>query len=65
MKGKRLWIMTSLTFHRFVDNQMDTLTYKHTHLRGLGENEFGVLDQTLQRHSDVNDLRFLLLLAGV
>lgn len=48
-------------------NQIDTLTRKntHTHLRGLGEDEFGVLDQTLQRHSDVNDLCFLLLLAGV
>lgn len=36
-----------------------------THLRGLGEDEFGVFDQALQRHSDVNHPGFVLLLAGV
>lgn len=36
----------------------------HTDLRGLCEDEFRVFDQTLQRHSDIDDLRFLLFLAG-
>ena len=44
---------------------MDTPTCCDTNLRGLGEDEFGVLDQALQRHSDVDDLCFLLLLARV
>lgn len=36
----------------------------NTDLRGLSEDEFGVFDQTLQRHSDIDDLCFLLFLAG-
>lgn len=39
--------------------------WKQSHLRGLSENEFGVLDQALQGHSDIDDLCLLLLLAGV
>lgn len=57
--------MTSSTFHRCADNQTDRVTCKYANLRGFSEDEFGVLHQALQRYCDINDLCFLLLLAGV